>query len=52
MKIGNKEYKTVNNVTEYICPVCGKKLVHKPPCCSEKIPWYSCVCGYKRRADV
>lgn len=37
-----------SNISSEPCPVCGKKLRKKPPCCSSKIPYLQCQCGYKK----
>ena len=36
------------NVTEEKCPVCGKGLKFKPPCCSDKNAYLICSCGFKK----
>jgi len=37
-----------SNISGEPCPICGKKLRKKPPCCSSKIPYLLCQCGYKK----
>jgi predicted amidophosphoribosyltransferase len=37
-----------SNITEEVCPVCGKKLRFKPACCSDKNEYLVCPCGYKK----
>ena len=40
-----------SNVTDEICPACGKNLRFKPPCCSDKNAYLVCPCGYKKVRD-
>ena len=37
-----------NNLSDVKCPVCGKNLRIKPPCCSDKNFYLVCPCGYKQ----
>ena len=37
-----------SNISSEPCPICGKKLRKKPPCCSSKVPYLLCQCGYKK----
>lgn len=36
-----------SNITEKSCPLCGKKLKYRRPCCSSKDETLFCICGYK-----
>lgn len=40
-----------SNITKDPCPVCSKLLRYKAPCCSSKIPYLVCQCGYKKVKD-
>lgn len=37
-----------SNISKEPCPVCGKMLRNKPPCCTSKIAYLVCGCGYKK----
>jgi hypothetical protein len=43
----NDLFKNSNIIAEG-CPVCGKKLRIKAPCCSDKNAYLVCGCGYKK----
>jgi predicted amidophosphoribosyltransferase len=40
-----------SNIIKDPCPVCGKNLRVKPPCCTSKLSYYVCQCGYKKVKD-
>jgi hypothetical protein len=40
-----------SNIAKVPCPICGKNLRIKPPCCSSKIAYFICQCGYKKVKD-
>ena len=52
MKLGNKTYNGPTNLVKAKCPLDGKALRYKPPCCSERYAWLVCPCGYKRRINT
>jgi hypothetical protein len=52
VKIGDKKYENPTNLSEKKCPLCGKLLRYKPPCCSDKTMWLICPpCDYKEKYD-
>lgn len=40
-----------SNITKIQCPICGKNLRIKSPCCSDPRGYYICQCGYKKVKD-
>lgn len=48
MRLGNSTYQLETNLSNKLCPLDGRQLRYKPPCCSEKQTWLVCSCGYKR----
>ena len=40
-----------SNITKVPCPVCGKELRIKAPCCSDKNVYLVCGCGFKKVKD-
>ena len=52
MKIRGKTVKTKTNISKEKCPVCGKNLRAKSPCCGQPEAFLMCVCGYKEVINV
>jgi len=51
MILKGKKYETVTNESDKKCPVCGKFLRYKAPCCSQKEAYLKCMCGYKEATE-
>ncbi|HPE06262.1 MAG TPA: hypothetical protein PLW50_00920 [Smithellaceae bacterium] len=43
-----KDYLKNSNLVEEQCPICGKNLRYKAPCCSDKNSYLVCPCGFKK----
>lgn len=40
-----------SNISNVICPVCGRKLRFKAACCKDANKYLICQCGYKKVKD-
>jgi len=39
-------------MTDQKCPICGRQLFNKAPCCGDKRTYVACRCGYKKAVKI